>query len=405
MISRGLGRSYGDSSLSSHVFDLQSFDHFLEFDSEKGFIRCEAGVSFATLLQFLVPRGWFLPVTPGTKFVTVGGAIASDVHGKNHHKEGTFCDHVLELKLLLADGTELTCSPQKNSEAFHATCGGMGLTGIVTQATFQLKKISSAWIDQTTFKTADLAETYEHFHKQAHQTYSVAWIDCLTRGRNMGRSLLMVGDHSKNAPSNTTEPLVPGGNPKLTLPFDFPAIALNPFTIQAFNALYYNRVQGKITKQNPHYEPFFYPLDSIHHWNRMYGKSGFTQYQFVLPQSAGQDAMSEILDQISHAKKGSFLAVLKAFGPENKNYLSFPLEGFTLALDFKMERGLLELLNSLDEKVLNQGGRIYLSKDARMSEKTFKDSYPRWNEFARIRKDLKAHRFRSLQSERLGIDR
>jgi FAD/FMN-containing dehydrogenase len=397
-ITRGLGRSYGDSSLAKQQISTRQLDHFLAFDSDTGLLRCAAGVSLGDILRYFVPKGWFLPVTPGTKFITVGGAIASDVHGKNHHCEGSFSDHVRSLRLALPCGDVVSCSPEQKPELFRATCGGMGLTGVILDAIFRLKPITSAQIEQTTIKAGNLAEVIDLFAEYDGTTYSVAWIDCLARGNKLGRSLLTVGEHASEGE------LLPGKAAALTVPVDMPSMLLNRFSIQAFNTLYYNRVRAKKSNHSIHYEPFFYPLDGIHQWNRMYGKKGFTQYQFVLPKSAGLEGMTTVLERISQSRRGSFLAVLKAFGKGNANYLSFPMEGYTLALDFKLDQGLFALLDELDKIVLDYGGRIYLSKDVRMSEQTFKHSYPLWREFDNVRKHYGADKvFSSLQSQRLGI--
>lgn len=398
LIARGLGRSYGDSSLAPEVISTELLDHYLDFDAGSGILTCSAGVSLEGILREFVPRGWFLPVTPGTKFVTVGGAIASDVHGKNHHLEGSFSDHVISMKIATASKGVLECSRQNHPELFFATCGGMGLTGIILEATFRLISIQSAYINETTIKARNLQDAMELFEAHQQTTYSVAWIDCLSTGKSLGRSLLMLGEH---APQGA---LIPGKKAKLSVPMDMPGFVLNRFSIQAFNILYYNRVRRRQSERRIHYEPFFYPLDGIHDWNRMYGRGGFTQYQFVLPREAGLKGMTSILKRIASSKRGSFLAVLKSFGKGNANYISFPMEGYTLALDFKLNRGLFEFLDELDRIVLDYGGRLYLTKDVRMSEELFKASYPQWEDFMNIRTKYHGRRvFNSLQSRRLGL--
>ena len=398
LIARGLGRSYGDSSLASIVLETQYLNHFQSFDEATGLLRCEAGVSLAQILEVFVPRGWFLPVTPGTRFVTVGGAIASDVHGKNHHISGTFCEHVTQMEMILGNGEKISTSPTDHPELFHATCGGMGLTGIILSASIRLIPITSSEIIQTTLKAPNLAAVLEAFEDHRDATYSVAWIDCLATGRDLGRSLLMLGEHAQEGP------LLTQGNKAIPIPMDMPAFLLNQTTISAFNALYYNKtLQAKSTRHIA-YEPYFYPLDALANWNRLYGKSGFMQYQFVLPKAAGELGLRGILERIANSGKGSFLAILKVFGKANQNLLSFPIEGYTLALDFKVEPSLFDLLNELDHLVLKHGGRLYLTKDARMSEATFKSSYPRWSEFETIRKQFFAiGNFASHQSQRLGL--
>ncbi len=402
LVARGLGRSYGDSALANTLLSTQNLDHFLAFDEETGILHCASGVSFAEILKVLVPKGWFLPVTPGTQFVTVGGAVASDVHGKNHHLDGSFSAHLLGLKLMVASGEIIECSAAQHRELFLATCGGMGLTGIILEASFQLLAIESAYIQETTWKTNNLAETLALFDEFQQTTYSVAWIDCLSTGKQLGRSLLMLGEHAKK--DGLADSLQTGKTGKLSIPVDMPTVLLNSYSVKAFNTLYYNKVRQKQTQRQVHYAPFFYPLDSLQNWNRLYGKNGFTQYQFVLPKAAGLEGMTKILTKIAESKRGSFLAVLKVFGKANDNYLSFPMEGYTLALDFKIDSTLFAFLDELDSIVLDYGGRLYLTKDARMSEATFKQSYPLWEQFQEVRHQYGAEKlFNSLQSQRLGL--
>ncbi len=405
LIARGLGRSYGDSALANTLLSTQNLDHFLAFDEETGILDCASGVSFAEILKVLVPKGWFLPVTPGTQFVTVGGAIASDVHGKNHHLDGSFSAHLISFKLMIASGEIIECSAAQHRELFLATCGGMGLTGIILEASFQMIAIESAYIQETTWKTNNLAETLVLFDEFQKTTYSVAWIDCLSTGKQLGRSLLMLGEHAKKDGLADSLQADKAGKPgKLSIPIDMPTVLLNAYSVKAFNSLYYNKVRQKQTQRQVHYAPFFYPLDSIQNWNRLYGKNGFTQYQYVLPKAAGLEGMTKILSKIAESKRGSFLAVLKAFGKGNENYLSFPMEGYTLALDFKIDSTLFAFLDELDAIVLDYGGRLYLTKDARMSEATFKQSYPLWEQFQEVRHQYGAEKlFNSLQSQRLGL--
>lgn len=397
-IARGLGRSYGDSALSDQILDITALNQLINFDSKTGVLECQAGIGFDQLLEIFVPKGWFLPVTPGTKFVTVGGAIASDVHGKNHHKEGSFCDFVSKITLWTPKEGVITCGPDQNRDLFLATCGGMGLTGVILSAQFKLIPIQSSSIDQIILKASSIDEAFAIFDQHLSTTYSVAWIDCLKTGKNMGRSLVMLGEHAKEGK------LEPGKPASLKVPFVTPGWFLNRFSIQAFNTLYFHKNLRQKKANQIHYEPFFYPLDGIQNWNRMYGRRGFTQYQFALPKEASLVGMKKILKEISQSKKGSFLAVLKAFGRGNANYLSFPIEGYTLALDFKIDNDLFKLLDRLDRMVLDYGGRVYLTKDVRMSEQTFKESYPQWEQFVLVRKNYGADQFfHSHQSQRLKI--
>lgn len=398
LIARGLGRSYGDSALAPHLLSTRHLDHFQTFDAAIGLLTCAAGVSLDAILRTFVPRGWFLPVTPGTRFVTVGGAIASDVHGKNHHVNGTFCAHVRRIEILLGNGERVIASPAENADLFHATCGGMGLTGIILSASVQLKPIRASDIIETTIKAPNLNAVLEAFDVHTASTYSVAWIDCLARGASLGRSLLMLGEHAPDGPLTLrTKPPAP-------VPFDLPSGLLNRASVRAFNTLYYGRVRRVQSTRSLPFEPFFYPLDALSDWNRLYGKAGFVQYQFVLPKDAGVGALREVLELIAQSGRGSFLSVLKMFGAANANLLSFPTAGYTLALDFKAEPATFELLDVLDCVVLHYGGRMYLTKDARMTEATFKASYPCWPKFEQVRAHWHAHgHFASAQSRRLGL--
>ncbi|MBV5327751.1 MAG: FAD-binding oxidoreductase [Chlorobium sp.] len=394
----GNGRSYGDSALAPHIVPMLSSDRFLNFDEESGLLTCESGVLLADIIEIFVPRGWFLKVTPGTKLITVGGAIASDVHGKNHHVEGCFSECVKEFTLMLADGSIIRCSREENQELFLATCGGMGLTGIILETSFSLKRINSKHIDQITIKTGNLEETFAAFEEYKHHPYSVAWIDCLAEKADIGRCLLMVGDFTNDGNLDYRV------KKNVSIPFEFPGFALNNLTVRAFNWLYYGKVRERVSHNQVDIDSFFYPLDAIDHWNRIYGKGGFTQYQFILPKQESLIGLKEILSQISASGKGSFLAVLKLYGPANGNYMSFPMEGYSLALDFKIEPGLFELLDKLDEIVAHYGGRIYLTKDVRVSKKIFEQGYPLLDKFREVRSRYSLNkRFHSLQSQRLGI--
>lgn len=394
----GLGRSYGDSAVASQILDMRTYDHFLDFDDNSGVIACQAGVSLDEVLKVSVPKGWFLSVTPGTKFVTVGGCIASDVHGKNHHAVGCFSQFLLWLDLMLPNGDVIRCSKGENAEAFLATCGGMGLTGIILRAAIQLQPISSSYIDQETIKTTGLEHTLEMFEQTASADYSVAWIDCLAKGEQQGRCILTTGTHS------TVGELDVHSAGKLSIPVDFPTITLNSLSIKAFNTLYYHKEQKDVSRAVVHYDPYFYPLDKLHNWNKMYGKNGFIQYQFVVPYEAGLKALRSALNAMAESGKASFLAVLKHLGAENNNYLSFPMEGYTLAVDFKWHPELPGLISVLNDIVLNYGGRIYLAKDGMMGAEMLRKTYPHLEQFIALRKQLNTKSvFNSLQSLRLKI--
>lgn len=397
MIARGNGRSYGDSGLAAQLIDTRHLNHFIEFDAINGLLRCASGVLLQDIIKNFVPHGWFLPVTPGTAFVTIGGAIASDVHGKNHHCDGTFGNHVTEIELLLGTGERVLTSPSNKQDLFHATCGGMGLTGIILSATLRLKPIKSSKIIETRVKAPDIDAVLEAFAEHDGAPYSVAWIDCLARGKNLGRSVLMLGEHAEDGLLDIAK------SSSLSIPFTIPQNVLNHTAVSLFNHFFYVSKPQKQTKQVA-MESYFYPLDRVHNWNRLYGKAGFVQYQFVLPLASGVNGLRDILEHIAASRRGSFLAVLKVFGKANNNHLSFPIEGYTLSLDFKVSPDVFLLLMELDKLVLKHGGRLYLPKDARMSEATFRQGYPRCNEFEEVRAKYGAiGKFASAQSKRLGL--
>jgi decaprenylphospho-beta-D-ribofuranose 2-oxidase len=368
IIARGNGRCYGDASLSENIFSTKRLNKFISFDRLNGIIECESGVLLSDILEVIVPQGYFLFVTPGTKFISVGGAIASDIHGKNHHAEGCFSEYVLEFSLLNEKSEIIICSPSENADKFWATIGGMGLTGIILSAKFKLKNIESSYIRQESIKAENLDEIFKLFDESESWTYNVAWIDCLQKGKNLGRSIMMRGEHAfkHDLPKKLQEnPLEQKKNSSPSIPFYFPNFVLNNLTVKLFNLLYYFKQNKKIVKNYVHYEPFFYPLDIVSDWNRIYGKNGFIQYQMVIPKETGKEGMRKILDTIAKSGNGSFLAVLKLFGKHNPEaYNSFPLEGYTLALDFKVNSKLKKLVAQLDEIVEEFGGRIYLTKDS-----------------------------------------
>ena len=373
VIARGNGRCYGDASLGENIFSTKRLNKFIGFDKIEGVLECEAGVLLSDILEISVPQGYFLNVTPGTKFVSVGGAIASDVHGKNHHSEGCFSEYVLEFKLMKENAEVITCSREENTEDFWATVGGMGLTGIILSAKIKLKNIETAYIRQESIKADNLDEIFQLFEESEGWLYNVAWIDCLQKGENIGRSILMRGYHALREELPPKLHKNPLKNPRKimpTIPFYFPSWVLNSFTIKIFNWLYYNKQTKKSVEGFVHYEPFFYPLDVINEWNKIYGKKGFIQYQMVIPKEKGKEGMRKILETIADSGNGSFLAVLKLFGKNNpKAYNSFPMEGYTLALDFKVNNKLKSLVEELDKIVEEFGGRIYLTKDSMSNPK------------------------------------
>jgi FAD/FMN-containing dehydrogenase len=405
LIGRGNGRSYGDAAINpAMTLSMLPLDRMIAFDAENGILTCESGVLLADIIEHFVPLGWFVPVTPGTKFVTVGGMAASDVHGKNHHGAGTFGDHITAIELALADGRTLRCGPDENADLFAATKGGMGLTGVILAVSFRLMPIESIFIRRETLRAANLAEVMAMFEESQQWTYSVAWIDCLARGASLGRSLLYRGEHAKRGelPPGLSPQLHPVRRKKLRLPFDFPGFALNRWTVRAFNELYYRN--GRPGFDFIDYDRYFYPLDALLDWNRLYGRSGFVQYQCVLPKSVGLAGMTALLEHIAQAGIGSFLAVLKLFGHHGDGMLSFPMEGYTLALDFPAGRQTFALIAELDRLVSKKGGRIYLAKDACSNGEVLRAGYPRLPEFQAIRERYDpAGKFSSAQSERLGL--
>lgn len=402
-IPRGNGRCYGDASLANETFSTLKYDKVLSFDTVNGVFECQSGITLDRVLDVIVPKGWFLPVTPGTKLITIGGAVGSDVHGKNHHVDGAFSNHIINMDIVQEDGTVLTCSPTEKTDLFEATCGGMGLTGLITRVKFRLKKIETSYIKQKQLKAKNLDEIIAMFDEYNHYTYSVAWIDCLKKGKNFGRSILILGEHASINDLNDKQKNSPLKlPPKKAIPFpvNLPSWVLNSFTVKAFNFLYYGKNFKKEINNVVSYEPFFYPLDAIQNWNRGYGKKGFVQYQFVLPMSA-KEGLKEIIKQISDAGMGSFLAVLKVFGKQ-ESMISFPEEGYTLALDFPVRDNLFPFLDELDKVVLRYGGRLYMSKDARMKPDMLRAGYPRLDEFTDVVRKYNPHgKFRSIQSDRL----
>lgn len=385
VLAYGNGRSYGDSCLNTGgvLIDCRHLDRFISFDDGNGVLRCEAGVLLADILDVAVPRGWFPPVSPGTRLVTVGGAIANDVHGKNHHRAGTFGCHLRCFELLRSNGDRLLCSPDENQDYFQATIGGLGLTGVVTWAEIQLKPISCAYIDQEVIRFHDLAEFFRLSEASDEEfEYTVAWIDCLAKGSSLGRGLFVRGNHARTAPN--VAPKAPREG--LSMPFTPPVSLVNRLSLRAFNTLYFRKQRGDRATSQVHYRPFFYPLDAIGNWNRMYGPKGFYQYQCVLPPAHGDTGMAKILQTIAAAGMGSFLAVLKVFGDRaSPGLMSFPRPGVTLALDFPNSgakvRGLLDQLDAITGEY---GGAVYPAKDARMSADIFRQAYPALDEFVKF---------------------
>ena len=404
LIARGLGRAYGDAALNcdSGVILGEKMSAFLDFNAQTGVLHAQGGASFAAILETFVPRGYFLPVAPGTKFITLGGAIACNVHGKNHHIDGSISGFVEEIELLTASGEILTLSRHDLAEEFWATIGGMGLTGIILSAKMRLMPIETAFIRVSTTRTQNLDETLAQFGREGEFRYSVAWLDCLAVGENLGRSVLIRGDHAAPDEISEGEPLAFPTPKKRGIPLDFPDFALNSTSVKAFNALYFAS-HPDATKIVP-FEPFFWPLDAVLGWNRIYGARGFIQYQCVLPHETSRDGLRKLLETISKSGRAPFLAVLKVLGENDDSMLGFPLSGHALSLDLAASDGIVEFAQKLDEIVWEFGGRVYLAKDATLSAPALRKMVPRLDEFERVKRRLDPqNRFQSSLSRRLEI--
>ena len=409
LIARGAGRSYGDAALNGAGWTVltEQLNRVLAFDNRTGVLRCEAGMRLGEILDLFVPQGWFLPVAPGTRFVTVGGAVAFDIHGKNHHRDGSFSHFVHSFDLLTASGETLTCSRDEHADLFWATVGGAGLTGIITEATFALRPIETAFVTCFTMKARNLDETLALFDEHEHAyPYSVAWIDALAAGRSLGRGLLIFGGHTRRedlkAPRRA-DPLHYEHQHRLSVPFDLPDGLLNRFTINAFNRLYFGwRRKEQHTIRA--IDPFFFPLDAIRHWNRLYGKRGFVQYQCVFPQDVSREALVAMLTALRASGQKAFLAVLKRLGPASPGLLSFAMPGYTLSLDLPIKDGLDAFLQALNDRLLDVGGRVYLAKDAHLTPEAFRAMYPRFPEWLDVKERVDPLGvFASTLSERLQI--
>ena len=376
LLAYGNGRSYGDVCLNDGgtLLLTRGLDRFIAFDPATGVLDCEAGVLLKEIIDLALPYGWFLAATPGTALVTVGGAIANDVHGKNHHRVGSFGNHLLEFELARSDGTSLVCTPSDNREWFTATLGGLGLTGLIRRAKLQLRRAPGPWIRGDSLRFGNIGEFFELARASDRDyEYTVSWIDCVAGGNRLGRGIFMRGNHT---PLNRPTPR----DRRLRVPFTLPISAVNGLSLRPFNALYYRRPSAEQRNAVWHYRPFFYPLDSLLDWNRMYGPRGFFQYQCVVPNAVAPEALKDMLERIRRSGVGSFLAVLKCFGNvPSLGMLSFPRPGVTLALDFP-NRGVntLKLLESLDEITCAARGAVYPAKDARMSARSFKQYFPAW---------------------------
>ncbi len=410
LIPRGMGRSYGDQAIGGEnlTLDCTALNHFLDFDANTGILTCEAGVSQESIIKTFAPRGWFPMITPGTKYITIGGSIANDIHGKAHHVDGSFANCVEEFTILLADGTVRRASREENSDLFWANFGGLGLLGVILTAKIRLRRIETTYFKQKAIKVnhlddlLDAIDTYD----QAYN-YSVAWVDSLAKGKNLGKGVLTLGNQAtlEDLPAKLRKnPLKVSPPSKLSLPVYLPDFALNTASVFLLNRML-NLVQSN-AGEFAHYEKFFYPLDAILNWNRGYGKKGFIQYQFVIPFENGRQNIRTILEKIAGSGCSPFLNVLKKFGKGQENtLLSFPFEGYTFAIDFPVTSKLPEFVAELDQMVMAFSGRLYLGKDAMLDKETFRAMYPQYKEWMAVKaKYDPENKFSSRISRRLGLD-
>ncbi len=388
LIARGAGRAYGDAAVNAdnRVVDVTRLGRMLSFDPEGATLRAEAGVTLSEIIDVFLPRGYFPPVVPGTRYVTLGGSIAADIHGKSHHRDSSFATYVTSFDLMLASGEIRRCSRDENSDLFWSSVGGMGLTGVILEVEMKLRRVESAWLEGELIRAPNLDAAFEAFERtNSRYGNSVAWIDCASGKGKLGRSVLNVANFASREslpPAIRQAPFELAPKFRPLVPFNLPNFVLGPLTVRTFNSAIYAMHREKAGPARFDYQSFFFPLDSIHDWNRIYGKRGFVQYQCVWPEAESRAGLIEILEAISHSRRGSFLTVLKKFGAQD-GMLSFPMPGYTLALDFPVADGLLEFLDRLDAMVLKRDGRVYLAKDARMRPETFRAMYPnrpRWQQ-------------------------
>jgi decaprenylphospho-beta-D-ribofuranose 2-oxidase len=409
LIARGAGRAYGDAAVNAdnRVVDVTRLGRMLSFDPESATLRAEAGVTLDEIIEVFLPRGFFPAVVPGTRYVTLGGSIAADIHGKSHHRDSSLASHITSFDLMLASGEIRRCSREENADLFWASVGGMGLTGVIIEAELRLRRVESAWLEGEVIRAANLDAALEAFERtDGEYDNSVAWIDCASTKARLGRSILNAANFATRdalAPAMRQEPFALKPKFRPAVPFDLPRFALGPLTVRAFNDALYAIHRQKIGRARFDYQSFFFPLDSIHDWYRIYGKCGFVQYQCVWPEAESRAGLIETLEAISASRRGSFLTVLKKFGAQ-EGMLSFPMPGYTLALDFPVADGLMEFLDRLDVMVLARGGRVYLAKDARMRPETFRAMYPNLPQWQQIKVSADPNnRFSSSLARRIGM--
>ena len=408
LIARGLGRSYADQATNTdnHAIDFTSYNRFIHFDDDKGILECETGVSYDDIIRVLGPRGWFPMICPGTRYVTIGGAIANDVHGKAHHIDGSFINCVDEITLMLANGEIVKADRERHSDLFYASFGGLGLLGFIMSAKIRLRRIDSTYFDQLSIPVRNLDEMMDILDTRDKDfSYSVAWVNPLAKGSKLGKGVVNFGNHAKidELPfSKMIEPIKITGGPKLNIPVFLPSFSLNRFSVSILNnILYWKQRRGSGIS---HYDSFFFPLDMINHWNRGYGSRGFIQYQFVIPLEKGRENLRTILTSIAESGCTPFLNVLKKFGKGKSGPLSFPMEGYTLAVDFPVSEKLKPFAKKLDELVIACGGRVYLGKDAFLNEENFKKMYPAWEDWLKVKQKYDPENvFSSDLSRRIGL--
>ena len=407
IIARGNGRSYGDAAIGvKTTVSMKNFKKIISFDKNTGELVAEAGLLLKDVIKMFLPKGWFPYVTPGSKFVTIGGMVAANVHGKNQHKDGCLINFINWIEILNTEGQLVKCSKDINSELFNWTVGGMGLTGIIVNVSLKLKKVETSWIKQKILVTKDLDHTIDLIENNLNYSYSVAWIDSMKKGKSLGRSVIFLGEHAKIEDlkkKNQNKPFYKKKNIIFTIPFNFPSFVINKFSLYFLNCFIYWQSFFKKNKKIIEIEKFFYPLDNISNWNAVYGHKGFIQYQCVFPLNHSKDGLKEIFSHLSKQNIGSFISTLKRFGKDSSK-ISFPMEGYSLCLDLKLNDKTLKIANELDEIVLKYFGRFYLAKDSRMSAKTFHLSDKRLIDFVNFRKEKKLDQiFNSNQSKRLKI--
>ena len=396
-ICRGLGRSYGDSSINSKIINLVNIKKKFEISKKKNEITCTSNFSIKELLPILLKENFFLKVTSGTQYVTIGGAIASDIHGKNHHQDGSFCDHINEIEVMLANGKIIKCSKNKNRKLFISTCGGMGLTGIILSAKIRLSKIPSSFIKETTIKSNSLKETLDYFKKYNHKKYIVSWIDTNAKNDNLGRGIIYIGEHIKKTNNNSSK------HNSFRIPFNFPNFLLNNFLLKLLSKVFFLK-SLKFKDDIVEMEKYFYPLDNIEDWNKIYGKKGFVQIQILVSNKNVIKNLKKIILFFQKKNQVSFISTLKKMGKKNKNLLSFPEEGYTITFDIKNNTNLKIFYQELEGILIKMNAKIYLTKDALMTEKYFNKTYLNKKKFLQYKKLYDPHfKFTSNQSKRLGI--